>query len=208
MNGAQILLLSHITKVFSTFSVKLQLQWRKSIILSVITRLSTPPNLIKLLVRHEWTQMNTWKRSIKKQGVFTANKKDSELETKSVLSFLNVWQKKESLSVMENLLKIFDNIHRICMPGQKKNNNNFWLSKLAFSALLSYAGQMIFQMILKKFENKIEIVWSFQSGFGWEHWHKWHSPTCHFHQSCYCWLWYCWRVFRYGEPFLHNHMPG
>ena len=101
VNSAQNLLLSHITKVFS---VKYQLQWWKSII---FIQLSTPPNLIKLLVWHRWTKLNIWKNSLKNNQVFLPlTRKIQNWWQNWVLSFVNVWQKKESLSVMENLLKI------------------------------------------------------------------------------------------------------
>ena len=85
-----------------------------------------------------WSGTDHLKKSIKKQqGIFTTNKKDSELVTK--LNFKLC----ESLSVMENLLKIVwqysQNMHA--------QGKNIWLSKLALPALLSYTGQMIFQII-------------------------------------------------------------
>ena len=69
VNGAQNLMQSHITKVFFTSSVKLQLPWWKSI-LNIITQLSSPPNSIKFFFRHDWTKLNIWKNQLKKQGVF------------------------------------------------------------------------------------------------------------------------------------------
>ena len=57
--------------------------------------------------------------------------------------------------------KLFDNILRICMLGEKH---------LDFPTLLSYTGQMIFQSFFQNFfERDIEILWSFQSGFRWEY---------------------------------------
>ena len=103
----------------------------------------TPPNLIKLLVRHEWTKLNIWKNPFKNKVFLPLTRKIQNRWQNWDLGFVNVWQKKESLSVTENLLKIVwqysQNIHA--------RRKNIWLKKLAFPALLPYAGQMIFQII-------------------------------------------------------------
>ena len=52
---AQNILLSHTTNVLSA---SLYYCNHQSIMLNVITRVSTPPSLIKLLVRHDWTKLN------------------------------------------------------------------------------------------------------------------------------------------------------
>ena len=88
------------------------------------------------------------KKSIKKQGVFTTYKKDEEMVTKLSFKLCECMAEKgKPFSDEEFIKKLFDNIHRICMPGEKKKKQkkkNIWLRKLAFPALLSYAGQMIF----------------------------------------------------------------
>ena len=75
VNGALNILLSHKTKVLPASSAKIRLQLLKNIMLSAITQLSTPPSLMKILVRHKILHL---KKSIK-QGVLTSYKKVSEL---------------------------------------------------------------------------------------------------------------------------------
>ena len=48
--------------------------------LDSITQLSTPPSLLKLFVRHEWTKLNISKINQEQRGVYNSYKKDLPVE--------------------------------------------------------------------------------------------------------------------------------
>ena len=149
----------------------------------------------------QWTKGQEWtfeKNPLKKNKVFLPlTRKIQNWWQNWIWSFVNEWQKKERRSVTEkNCLTIFT---EYACPEK-----NIWLNNsLSYFTVLHRTNDLS-DNIVEILKKEIEIVWSFQSVLRWEHWHQWHNPTCHFHQSCYCWLWYCWRVFRFGKPFLHN----
>ena len=148
-------------------------------------------------VNLEWVdKIEHLKKSFEKQVVFTSYKKDSQLMIKLSFKLCECMAKKGkpfSDREFQNYLTIFTEY--AC--SEKKHlaeQTNF--SRFTVLCRINDLSDDI-----KEISKEIEIVWSFQSGFEWEQWHSW---TCHFHQSFYCWLWLCWRVFRYGKPFLYN----